>query len=166
MWRSIAPLPRRAQGRPAQAQVGLSSAKGETGMRARAGTRLAAILIAGGAFLAVPATSALASATHGTVFFNGQVVGTVVTPAAVPNGGTDPFYEVSGGVAGQLGIAGDGPGSPDYRGGLWAVNVVTFTPGTTPFLLTSAQAVLTAQSRGQVTVTRDPAADFRCPLQL
>src|SRR5215831_4861375 len=137
-----------------------------TGMRTRAGTRLAAILIAAGAFLAVPAASALASATHGKVFFNGQVVGTVVTPAAVPNGGTDPFYEVSGGVAGQLGIAGDGPGSPDYRGGLWAVNVVTFTPGTTPFLLTSAQAVLTAQSRGQVTITRDPAADFRCPLQL
>src|SRR5215471_17840843 len=137
-----------------------------TGMRARAGTRLAAILIAGGAFLAVPATSALASATHGKMFFNGQVVGTMVTPAAVPGGGTDPFYEVSGGVAGQLGIAGDGPSSPDYRGGLWAVNVVTFTPGTTPFLLTSAQAVLTAQSRGQVTVTRDPAADFRCPLQL
>ena len=105
-------------------------------MQVRAGTRLAAILITGGAFLAFPATSALASATHGNVFFNGQVVGTVVTPAAVPNGGTDPFYEVSGGVAGQLGIVGDGPSSPDYRGGLWAVNDVSFTPGTTPFLLT------------------------------
>ena len=65
-----------------------------------------------------------------------------------------------------LGIAGDGPSSPDYRGGLWAVNVVTFTPGTTPFLLTSAQAVLTAQSLGEVIVTRNPAADFRCPIQL
>jgi len=135
-------------------------------MRVRAGARLAAILIAGGAFLALPATSALASTTHGKVFFNGQVVGTIVTPAAVPNGGTDPFYEVSGGVAGQLGIVGDGPSSPDYRGGLWAVNNVTFTPGTTPFLLTSAHAVLTAQSLGEVTVTRNPAADFRCPIQL
>jgi len=135
-------------------------------MQVRAGTRLAAILITGGAFLAFPATSALASATHGNVFFNGQVVGTVVTPAAVPNGGTDPFYEVSGGVAGQLGIVGDGPSSPDYRGGLWAVNDVSFTPGTTPFLLTSAQAVRTAQSLGQVTVTRNPGADFRCPIQL
>src|SRR5262249_61456904 len=55
-----------------------------------------------------------------------------------------------GGVTAYLGIAGDGPSSPDYRGGLWAVNVVTFTPGTTPFLLTSAQAVLTAQSLGEV----------------
>jgi hypothetical protein len=135
-------------------------------MQVRAGTRLAAILITGGAFLAFPATSALASATHGNVFFNGQVVGTVVTPAAVPNGGTDPFYEVSGGMAGQLGIVGDGPSSPDYRGGLWAVNDVSFTPGTTPFLLTSAQAVRTAQSLGQVTVTRNPGADFRCPIQL
>ena len=135
-------------------------------MQVRAGTRLAAILITGGAFLAFPAASALASATHGNVFFNGQVVGTVVTPAAVPNGGTDPFYEVSGGMAGQLGIVGDGPSSPDYRGGLWAVNDVSFTPGTTPFLLTSAQAVRTAQSLGQVTVTRNPGADFRCPIQL
>ena len=135
-------------------------------MRAKAGTRLAAILLTGGAFFALPATSALASTTQGKLFFNGQVVRTVVTPAAVPNGGTDPLYEVSGGVAGQLGIVGDGPGSPDYRGGLWAVNNVTFTPGTTPFLLTSAQAVLTAQSLGEVTVTRNPAADFRCPIQI
>ena len=135
-------------------------------MRVRAGTRLAAVLAAGAAFFALPAASALASTTHGTVFFNGQAVGTIVTPAAVPNGGTDPFYEVSGGVAGQLGIVGDGPSSPDYRGGLWAVNDVTFTPGTTPFLLTSAQAVRTAQSLGEVTITRNPAADFRCPIQV
>jgi hypothetical protein len=135
-------------------------------MRVRAGTGLAAVLVAGAAFLALPATSALASATHGKVFFNGQMVGTIVTPAAVPNGGTDPFYEVSGGVARQLGIVGDGPSSPDYRGGLWAVNDVAFTPGTTPFLLTSAQAVLTAQSLGEVTITRKPAADFRCPIQV
>ena len=135
-------------------------------MRVKAGTRLAAILIAGVAFSALPATSALASTTQGNLFFNGQVVSTVVTPAAVPNGGTDPFYEVSGGVAGQLGVVGEGPSSPDYRGGLWAVNDVTFAPGTTPFLLTSAQAVLTAQSLGEVTVTRNPAADFRCPIQV
>ena len=135
-------------------------------MRVKAGTRLAAILIAGVAFSALSATSALASTTQGKLFFNGQVVRTVVTPAAVPNGGTDPFYEVSGGVAGQLGIVGEGPSSPDYRGGLWAVNDVTFAPGTTPFLLTSAQAVLTAQSLGEVTVTRNPAADFRCPIQI
>ena len=135
-------------------------------MRVKAGTRLAAILIAEVAFSALSATSALASTTQGNLFFNGQVVRTVVTPAAVPNGGTDPFYEVSGGLAGQLGIVGDGPSSPDYRGGLWAVNDVTFTPGTTPFLLTSAQAVLTAQSLGEVTVTRNPAADFRCPIQI
>ena len=135
-------------------------------MRVTAGNRLAAILTAGVAFSALSATSALASTTQGNLFFNGQVVRTVVTPAAVPNGGTDPFYEVSGGLAGQLGIVGDGPSSPDYRGGLWAVNDVTFTPGTTPFLLTSAQAVLTAQSLGEVTVTRNPAADFRCPIQI
>lgn len=135
-------------------------------MRVKAGTRLAATLIAGTAFSALSATSAPASTTQGNLFFNGQVVRTIVPPAAVPNGGTDPFYKVSGGLAGQLEIVGDGPSSPDYRGGLWAVNDVTFTPGTTPFLLTSAQAVLTAQSLGEVTVTRNPAADFRCPIQI
>jgi len=135
-------------------------------MRVRAGTKLAAILIAGAAFLALPATSALASASPGNVFFNGQVVGMVATPAAVSNGGTDLFYEVSGGVPGQLGIAGDGPGSPDYHGGLWAVYKVTFTPGTTPYLLTSTLDLNAAQILGQVTVTRDPAADFRGHLRL
>src|SRR5215467_10154438 len=68
MWRSMRAAAAPGSG-PAPASVGLSSAKGETGMRAREGTRLAAILIAGGAVLAVPATSALASATHGKVFF-------------------------------------------------------------------------------------------------
>src|SRR5713101_5957752 len=84
-------------------------------MREKVGARVAAIVIGAVEVSAVSGNYALASTTHGKVFFNGQVVGTVVTPAAVPGGGTDPFYEVSGGVAGQLGIAGDGPCSGSQR---------------------------------------------------
>ena len=104
------------------------------------------------------------TATHGQLFFNGEVVGTVVVPSALPNGGIDPFFKVTNGVSGQLGIAGVAPGAPGYHGGAWAVSLVTFHSGVVPQLLTSAQAVQTAQMAGLVDVTRDPAADFRCPV--
>jgi hypothetical protein len=41
---------------------------------------------------------------------------------------------------------------------------VTFNDGVTPYLLTSDEAVAAAQSAGDVTVTRAPDADFRCPI--
>ena len=104
------------------------------------------------------------TATQGKLFFNGEVVGTVVVPSSLPNGGIDPFFKVTNGVSGQLGIAGVAPGAPGYHGGAWAVSLVTFHGGVVPQLLTSAQAVLTAETAGLVDVTRDPAADFRCPV--
>ena len=104
------------------------------------------------------------TATHGQLFFNGEVVGTVVVPSSLPNGGIDPFFKVTNGVSGQLGIAGVAPGTPGYHGGAWAVSLVTFHTGFVPHLLTSAQAVQTAETAGLVDVTRDPAADFRCPV--
>ncbi len=48
---------------------------------------------------------------------------------------------MTNGAAGQLGIAGVAPGSADYHGGAWAVNLVTFNAGVMPYLLTSAQAL-------------------------
>ena len=101
----------------------------------------------------------------GSLFLNGRIVGTVVTPSGLPAGtGIDPFYKVTNGAQGQLGIAGVGPGEPGYHGGAWEVFVVTFNPGVTPTLLTSASAVSAAQAAGAVTVTRVPNADFRCPV--
>src|SRR5262245_47993123 len=122
---------------------------------------LPAVIVAAALLGAAPA---LASTGKGQLFLNGQVVGTVVTPAAIPNGGIDPLYEVTNGVSGQLGIAAVGPGTGDYHGGLWAVSTVTFNPGATPILLTSAAAVQAAAAAGEVTVTPDPGADFRCPV--
>lgn len=115
----------------------------------------------------LPVTSAFgATPGFGSLYFNGTVVGTVVPPAAFPNQGLDNFYEVAHGATGQFGIASVAPGSAGYHGGHWKVFSVTFNSGITPILLTSEQAVLAAQNNGMVTVTRNAAADFLCPIQL
>ena len=111
------------------------------------------------------ALPAMATTSKGSLFHDGVVVGTVVVPANVPAGsGTDPFYKVTNGAAGQLGIAGVAPGDGPYHGGNWQVRLVAFNADVTPYLLTSDDAVFAAQAAGYVTVTRAPAADFRCPI--
>jgi hypothetical protein len=106
--------------------------------------RLIALAAMTAAAALLGAAPALASAGKGELFLNGHVVGTTVTPAAVPHGGIDPLYEVTNGVSGQLGIAAVGPGTRGYHGGRWAVSTVTFGQGVAPFLLTSAAAVQAA----------------------
>jgi hypothetical protein len=113
----------------------------------------------------VVAIPAMATTGKGFLFHDGAVVGTVVTPAHVAAGsGTDPFYSVTNGADGQLGIAGVAPGDGPYHGGRWQVWLVTFNDGVTPYLLTSDEAVAAAQAAGDVTVTRAPDADFLCPV--
>ena len=107
--------------------------------------------------------SARADVGKGMLFFDGGIVRTVVTPAATPNAGTDAFYAVTNGLVGQKGIAGVAPGSVGYHGGNWAFSTVTFNVPS--YLLTSAAAVSAAEARGDVTVTRLPDRDFRCPIQ-
>jgi hypothetical protein len=124
---------------------------------------LAAFLVAvAGLLIAVPA---MATTGQGQLFHDGAVVGTVVTPGPIAAGsGTDPFYKVTNGAAGQLGIAGVAPGDGPYHGGSWQVYLVTFNSGVTPYLLTSDDAVFAAEAAGDVTVTRSGDADFRCPV--
>lgn len=113
-------------------------------------------------FVALPA---MATTSKGQLFHDGVIVGTVVTPSPVAAGtGTDPFFKVTNGAAGQLGIAGVAPGDGPYHGGNWQVFLVTFKSGVTPYLLTSDEAVTAAAQAGDVTVSRAPAADFRCPV--
>ena len=100
----------------------------------------------------------------GMLFLNGDTVRTLVPPAAIPNGGIDPLYMLTNGVTGQLGIAAVGPGVPGYHGGAWAIYTVTFNQGVTPYLLTSDEDVQQALDDGDVTVTRAPALDNRCPV--
>jgi hypothetical protein len=114
---------------------------------------------------ALPVLPATATTSKGQLFHDGAVVGTVVTPAPIaPGSGTDPFYNVTNGAAGQLGIAGVAPGDGPYHGGSWQVFVVTFNAGVTPYLLTSDEAVFAAAQAGDVTLTRAASADFRCPV--
>ena len=116
--------------------------------------------------LVLPVSSAFAATpSFGHLYYNGTIVRTVVPPAAFPNEGRDNFYKVTNGAAGQLGIASVAPGADGYHGGHWKVFTVTFNEGASPVLLTSQAAVLAAQSAGSVTVTRDGAADFLCPVQ-
>src|SRR5215470_13839664 len=120
---------------------------------------LAALLSATTALLVtLPAT---ATTGKGQLFHNGTIVSTVVSPSPIaPGTGTDPFYKVTNGAAGQLGIAGVAPGDGPYHGGSWQVFLVTFNAGVTPYLLTSDEAVFAAKQAGDVTVTRAGDADF------
>ena len=99
----------------------------------------------------------------GNLYYNGEVVRTVVPPAAAPKEGRDNLYPIMGGVDGQLPVAAVAPGDTDYHGGQWAVHVVTWN--TDPYLLTSEGDVLAAEAAGDVTITRVPEADFKCPVQ-
>ena len=125
---------------------------------------LLATFLATGTTLVV-ALPAMATTGKGQLFHDGAIVGTIVTPAPIaPGSGTDPFYKVTNGASGQLGIAGVAPGDGSYHGGSWQVYVVTFSPGVTPYLLTSDEAVIAARDAGDVTVARAADADFRCPV--
>jgi hypothetical protein len=100
----------------------------------------------------------------GCCYYNGQIVRTVVPPAATPQEGIDNFYAFPGtAAAGQKGVVGVLPGAPGYHGGHWKFHAVTWN--VTPYPLTSEQAVLAAGAAGDVTITRVPANDFKCPIQ-
>src|SRR5207244_5092995 len=131
-------------------------------MKTLAMTIFSALVIA----LVLSVTPAFAATPgFGNLYYNGTLVRTVVPPAAFPNEGRDNFYKVTNGAAGQLGIVAVAPGSSDYHGGHWKVFTVTFSSVITLVLLTSKQALLSAQNAGMVTVTRNAAADFLCPVQ-
>ncbi len=99
----------------------------------------------------------------GNLYYNGEVVRTIVPPASNPQEGRDNFYVATNGVQGQLGIAAVAPGDTDYHGGHWAFHSVTWTGA--PHLLTSEADVLAAEAAGYLTITRMPDLEFKCPIQ-
>src|SRR5919197_5429341 len=131
-------------------------------MRMRMGIIVSAVALV--AVLFLPGQAGASTASKSLLFHDGQTVRTVITPVSFPGGGTDPIYVVTNGAPGQLGIAGVAPGDGPYHGGAWEVFTVTFQSGVTPYLLTSDEAVMAAAAAGDVTVSRNPAADFRCPV--
>src|SRR5438445_4782903 len=90
-----------------------------------------------GAWALILSAPAFATTGKGMLFHDGSVIRTVVVSSPIPNSGTDPFYRVTNGAAGQLGIAGVAPGDGPYHGGSWEVFTATFNDGVTPYLLTS-----------------------------
>ena len=84
----------------------------------------------------------------------------------MPFEGRDNLYPFMGAAAvGQLPIAAVAPGDRYYHGGQWAVWVVTWNENVTPYLLKSEEDVLEAEDNEEVTITRMPEADFKCPVQ-
>lgn len=112
------------------------------------------------------ATAQEASVTFGQLFYDGQVVRTLVPPSAFPHRGNDDLFAVTNGVEGQRAITDVAPGDPDYHGGQWAFHFVSFVEGVDPYLLTSSEEVLLAYMAGDIDILRVPEMDFRCPIQL
>lgn len=120
------------------------------------------------AMLAMSVTPALADRPPfvfpgGCCYYEGAIVRTVVPPAATPDDGRDNFYAIMGGVPGQKAIVAVAPGDEGYHGGDWAFHSVAWNVA--PYLLTSEADVLAAEASGDVTITRVPANDFKCPIQ-
>lgn len=119
---------------------------------------VAVAIFAGGSSLATAATPGF-----GSLYYEGQVVRTVVPPASMPQPGTDDFYAIQDGAEGQLAVIDVAPGDQDYKGGKWAYHSVEWNVA--PYLLTSSAAVHAAAEAGDVTITRVESSDFKCPVQ-
>ena len=113
--------------------------------------------------LAMTATTAGAKVGRALLYYEDAIVRTIVPPARMSQPGVDDLYVVIEGVAAQLPVAAVAPGDRDYHGGKWAFHAVAWN--VEPYLLTSAGGVIEAAGAGDVTITRVPENDFKCPIQ-
>jgi hypothetical protein len=107
--------------------------------------------LAGGAFAGKPVKT--------TIWLDGEMVRTILPPAASSKEGTDPFYMVPG----TGGVAAVGPGDAGYHGGHWQVFLVSWN--VPMYALTSDEAIAEAEDDGDITITRAAEMDFLCPIQ-
>ena len=126
------------------------------------------LLTAGVGVLALMAVAGPVSArTFGAVYANDQIYRVFGNAANVPDGtGTDPLATFTNSAnADQKGVAEFAPGSPTgHHGGRWAVYQATWTTGDPATLVTSWSQLQALADAGQLTLIRDAAADFRCPV--
>jgi hypothetical protein len=104
----------------------------------------------------------------GAAYIDDSIYRVFGNAANVPDGtGTDPFATFTNSTnADQLGVAQFAPGSPTgHHGGRWAVYRATWTASGDPSTLITSWPELQAYlASGELTLVRDAAADFRCPV--
>jgi hypothetical protein len=103
----------------------------------------------------------------GSAYVNDAVYRVFGNKANVPDGtGTDPFAIFTNSTnAAQFGVAEFAPGSPrGHHGGRWAVYRATWTGGDPSTLVTSWSQLEELEASGDLSLDRDTAADFRCPV--
>jgi hypothetical protein len=126
------------------------------------------LLVATSSLLAIAAVAGPAAARDfGSVYANDQIYRVFGNAANVPDGtGTDPFATFTNSTnPAQRGVAAFAPGSPTgHHGGRWAVYRATWTSGDRSTLITSWTELQSYVASGALTLVRDAAADFRCPV--
>jgi hypothetical protein len=128
--------------------------------------RLVSLAVGLLAMLAVAAP--VAARDFGAVYVDDAIYRVFGNAATVPDGtGTDPFATFTNSAnADQRGVAEFAPGSPTgHHGGRWAVYRATWTASGDPTELVTSWAELQAfVATGELSLVRDAAADFRCPV--
>ena len=114
------------------------------------------------ALVALAAAPAAAAREFGTVYVDGESYRTFGTPARVDAGtGTDPIIAFTN--FDQGGVAKYAPGRGSH-GGRWAVWLATWNEPADAHLVTSFDDVLALVDAGDISLVRNPQADFRCPI--
>jgi hypothetical protein len=104
--------------------------------------------------------------SFGMLYAEGEVFRTFGSPAQVdPGTGTDPIYTFTNSTnANQLSVARYAPGDGSH-GGRWAVHHATWVSAEdADTLITDFETLESYASQGLLTIVRDEAADFRCPI--
>ena len=125
------------------------------------------LAIASALLVVAAAAGPVSARTFGSVYANDLVYRVFGNAANVPDGtGTDPLATFTNSAnTAQKGVAEFAPGSPTgHHGGRWAVYTATWTSGDASTLVTSWSQLESLVSTGQVTLVRNAAADFRCPV--
>lgn len=96
----------------------------------------------------------------GEVYYEGELLTVILPPASTPKEGKDALYAFPNGE--QKSVSAVAPGNKNYHGGQWAVWLVEWVAE--PYLLTSYDEVMAAFNAGEISITRAPEADVKCPV--
>ena len=117
--------------------------------------------------VSVIAGTVSAGRTFGGVYANDAFYRVFGNSATVPDGtGTDPLATFTNSTnSAQRGVAEFAPGTIGHHGGRWAIYRATWTESGDPSeLVTSWSELQSYVTARKLTLVRDAAADFRCPV--